>query len=98
MPLDKAEIDTRFDYHRPSEAEQDTMAFVRSFVKALGELVNTLGPDCRETSLALTHLEEAQFSFNAAIARRGVHPECPDELKEAVARYAGRWVGSDAQE
>ena len=43
---------------------------LRSSAKVLANVINGLCPDSRETSLAMTHLEEAVFWANAAIARR----------------------------
>jgi len=38
----------------------------------LAEKIDQVAPDCREKSLAVTHLEEAVFWANAAVARPGV--------------------------
>jgi hypothetical protein len=64
------EIDTRFDYHQPDQHQQTRMAGLRAQFKALAERLDEELPVSRETSLALTYLEQAQFYANAAIARR----------------------------
>ena len=72
--MSPAEIATRFDYHRPTEEQQDRMAFLRGSFKGLAEELADSTPDSREKSLALTHLEQAHFYANAAIARREGDP------------------------
>lgn len=65
------EIGVRFDYHKPNDAQQERMAWFRQQFKALAVNMQENLPPCREASLALTALEQAQFYVNAAIARRG---------------------------
>ena len=67
----KDELNTRFDYHRPSDAQQEVMAWMRQQFKDLAYNISTNTPESREQSLALTALEQAHFYVNAAIARRG---------------------------
>lgn len=70
MPvLDQAELNRRFDYHRPSGQAQDLHQMGRVASKAFARDVLAQVPDSRERSLALTAFEEAMFWFHAAIAR-----------------------------
>lgn len=64
-----ADLDNRFDYHRPDEAKADTHQQVRNACKALAETLDELVPAGREKSLVITNLEQAMFWANAAIAR-----------------------------
>jgi hypothetical protein len=70
MPLNQAEIDTRFTYHAPKEGQPARYTVLRDAAKAFAELIVKHTPESREQSLALTSLEEAVFWSNAAIARR----------------------------
>ena len=71
--MDLRDIENRFTYH-PPEPENDQPARyerIRSEAKALALLIDERADDSREKSLAVTHLEEAVFWANAAIARHG---------------------------
>lgn len=65
-----SEIEHRFAYHPPQDAET---VLDHEWVRGqLGELALELAdllPSCREASLAVTKLEEAMFWANAAVAR-----------------------------
>lgn len=64
---ERIEID--FTYHAPTD---DKKALHESTRRALKNVAHQLAgnlPNCRETSLVLTKLEEAMFWANAAIAR-----------------------------
>lgn len=67
--LAEKDIDTRFTYHAPKEGQPEKYSQIRLMAKGMAHAVNQLCPDSRETSLALTKLEEAVFWANAAIAR-----------------------------
>ena len=76
MSIDRKEIDIRFTYHPPTDLERDGLS-QRSRYETLRQEANLLArkiakwcPESRESSLALTKLEEAIFWANAAIARR----------------------------
>lgn len=71
MPVPYEELTTRFTYHPPKEGQPQLYEALRFEAKTLALLINESCPDCRETSLALTNLEQAIFWANAAIARRG---------------------------
>lgn len=68
--MDQAELDRRFDYHPPSTPGVAGMhENARAAFKATAALFNDLLPDGREKACLMTHLEEALFWANAAIAR-----------------------------
>lgn len=61
----------RFSYHQPNTPERvERHQTVRStLLEAADKIVEVTGAPTREQSLAITHLEEAMFWANAAIAR-----------------------------
>lgn len=64
------DIKNRFDFHAATTEEKRMVhTSVRVHCLELAEFVNENVPDGREKSLAITHLEEAMFWANAAIAR-----------------------------
>lgn len=63
------DLDIRFTYHAPKPGQPERYGQLRASGKALAELALQLCPPSRETSLALTKIEEAIFWANAAIAR-----------------------------
>lgn len=64
------EIEVRFTYHAPKAGQPEKYQRLRDNAKAMAELIVEECPACRETSLAITHLEQAVMQANAAIARR----------------------------
>ena len=68
------EIQHRFTYHQPHGDQPRRYITLRGQGKALAELIDTLVPDSREKSLALTKLEEAIMWANAGIARNEPPP------------------------
>ena len=66
------DIVNRFTYHPPQEGQPEKYERIRDFAKAYALLILKLCPSGREQSLAITHLEEAVFWANAAIARAPV--------------------------
>lgn len=68
--MDKKELEKRFTYHAPSKEQLEKYQKIRDAALAFAELILELTPDSREQSLAITHLEDACYSANAAIARR----------------------------
>ena len=68
--IDQQELDCRFTYHAPKNQQPQKYVLLRDQAKSLAEQIYRLSPKSREQSLAITHLEEAIFWANAAIARR----------------------------
>jgi hypothetical protein len=68
-PIDAAEIDRRFTYHRPEGQKVTDHDDVRREFKVFADGLAALLPESREKSLAFTALEEASFWAHAAIAR-----------------------------
>lgn len=64
-----ADIANRFTYHSPKPDQLPRYAALRDRARELAVMIVDLTPSSREQSLALTHLEEAIFFANAAIAR-----------------------------
>ena len=63
------QLNNIFTYHSPKDDQPLRYVMLRDEAKALALLIVQNTPDSREQSLALTHLEEAIFYANAAIAR-----------------------------
>lgn len=68
MPT-QADLNKRFNYHRPDEAKAQRHQRIRDAHRALADVLDEELIECREQSLALTKIEEAMFWANAAIAR-----------------------------
>jgi hypothetical protein len=68
--MDIKEIETRFTYHAPKEGQPAIYEEIRERAKLMALALDSLCPESRELSLALTKLEEVVFWANAAIARR----------------------------
>lgn len=62
-------LEIRFTYHKPTEATAQKYPILREKAKEFAYLIQDLCPDCRETSLALTKLEEVIMWANAGISR-----------------------------
>jgi len=71
MPLDPAELATRFTYHAPKPGQPQIYEELRFEANALAVRIDRLVPEGREKALAFTKLEEAVFWANAGVARRG---------------------------
>jgi hypothetical protein len=67
--MKQSDIDNRFTYHAPKEGQPATYQSIRTQARQLADFINALCPESREKSLAVTHIEEAVFWANAAIAR-----------------------------
>ena len=68
MP-EKEQIENNFTYHSPNENQIKRCTDLRNQAKDFAKNINSLCPDSREKSLALTKLEEAVMWANASIAR-----------------------------
>lgn len=64
------DIQNRFTYHAPKGDQTARYEHIRAAALSFVLLALDLTPECREQSLAVTHIEEAVMFFNAAIARR----------------------------
>lgn len=67
--MDSEDINKRFTYYPSKDGQPDRYQSIRGIAKNFADTVNLNCPDSREKSLAVTHLEEAVFWANAAIAR-----------------------------
>ena len=65
----QAQIDNNFKYHAPKEGQPEIYTNLRNKAKELAEMIADNCPSSRETSLAMTKLEEVVMWANAAIAR-----------------------------
>lgn len=63
------ELQNRFSYHAPNSWQVDAYQALRDKARELAELMDSLCPDSRELSVAMTQLETSIFWANAAIAR-----------------------------
>ena len=68
-PEDEKRLDNDFVYHAPKPDQIPRYEQIRNAGKELAHLLLTLCPPSRELSLALTHIETANFYANASIAR-----------------------------
>ncbi len=67
-PVDE-DLERRFTYHAPKGDQTSRYEWIRSQAKDFAYMLKANTSYSREQSLALTHLEEAVFWANAAIAR-----------------------------
>lgn len=63
------DIENRFTYHRPTEAQAAKYPIIRDKAKELAYLIDELCPNGREKALAMTKLEECVMFANASISR-----------------------------
>jgi len=71
MPEEQwARIDRDYTYHPPKGDQPERYLFLREAARNLFvHICTNTPPNCRDQSLALTHLETVVFYANAAIAR-----------------------------
>ncbi|HEY4554695.1 MAG TPA: hypothetical protein VIG80_15985, partial [Bacillaceae bacterium] len=55
----KEQIENNFKYHAPKDGQPEKYEWLRENGKHLANLIDTLCPNSREKSLAITKLEEA---------------------------------------
>lgn len=67
--MEAHDIENRFTYHKPFGTQREQYEFLRSAAKEFAAKIVHMTPSSREQSLAITHLEEAIFWANVAIAR-----------------------------
>ena len=70
MEITKEELENRFTYHAPKEGQPALYEAIRDHGRIMAIHIVNNCPDSRETSLALTKIDEAVMWANAAIARR----------------------------
>lgn len=68
--IENADIERRFQLHKPDEARGRAMDHVRSSIIELAYTIVANTYEGREQSLALTKLEEVTFFAIASIARK----------------------------
>lgn len=73
--MTEAEIDNRFNYHKPNEEKVFRHETIRDNCKDLASFFNDVLPESREKSLAITKVEEAMFWANACVARLPIGKE-----------------------
>ncbi len=69
MALSEAEFENRVTYHPPSKKGVERHDEIRHAILSAIMTIDDVCPDGRETSLAITKLEEAKFWASAAVAR-----------------------------
>lgn len=66
----REEVEKRFTYHPPKPEQLPKYERLRDEAKKFALTIVELCPESRETSLALTKIEEGVMHANSAIARR----------------------------
>lgn len=66
---EQARLDNNFTYHAPKGDQAERYEAIQAKAKELAAFFMEHCPPSRELSIALTHVEEAVYSANAAIAR-----------------------------
>lgn len=61
------DIENRFTYHRPTEAQAAKFPVLREKAKELAYLIDELCPNGREKALAMTKLQESIMWANCSI-------------------------------
>jgi hypothetical protein len=67
--IGESELRNRFSDHEPRDTQPERYRNIRAQALTLALHIDAHAPDSREKSLAITHLEDAVFWANAAIAR-----------------------------
>lgn len=86
--MSKERLSTRFKFSPPSPHKATAHASIRHSCLEAAAVIETLVPDGRERSLAITKLEEVMFWANAGIARETVSdseqsaPDAPQQSRE----------------
>lgn len=99
-------IENTFAHHPPVGDQLERYNLLREHAKAFAYLIASSTPKSREQSLAFTHLEEAVFFANAAIARHGAETDLLEferlerNRREALGpdKYTGCYGGHDPNE
>jgi hypothetical protein len=69
-----ASLDRVYTYHPPFGTQQERYLRLREAAKAFAKLITELAPPSRETSVALTNVQQAVMWANAAVAINEVEP------------------------
>ena len=69
--MEYKDIESRFTYHKPKEDNAYKFVVIREDAKYFANMIDSLVPEGREKSLAITKLEEVVMWANAGIARQG---------------------------
>ena len=67
--MDSVQLHNRFTYHKPKQDQPEVYEEIRSRARNYALYLNSVCPESKEFSLAITKLEEAVFWANASIAR-----------------------------
>lgn len=71
------EIAKRFTYHPPKGDQPQRYEQIRALAREFAMGVMSMCPESRETSIALTKIEEGAMWANASIARNEITGETP---------------------
>ena len=73
-----------FSYQTPTDGQVERYRTIREAARGLAGLVNELCPNSRETSLAITNIQQAVLWANASI---GIHGDAQAHSLEGPAEY-----------
>ena len=73
--MDKAELEKRFTYHAPTQANIGHFKTIRNMALNFARYINGVCPDGREKSTAITKLDETVMWANASLARGEIGDE-----------------------
>lgn len=62
-------LEKNFTYHEPTEKQKEAYKYMRQIAHDYADYVQSVCPQSRELSLALTKIEESVMWANASIAR-----------------------------
>lgn len=71
MPVNSANVDDVFSYHRPEGHQPAQYEAIRGKARELARVILDNTPVCGDQQAAIRHLREAVMTANAAIALRG---------------------------
>jgi hypothetical protein len=67
--MTQAQLENNYTYHAPNDIQVGQYKEIREKAKELARLIESIGPESREKSIAMTHLETTVMWANASIAR-----------------------------
>ena len=62
------DLDNIYAYHKPSALQSMKYDMIRAYAKQLADAIETVCPDSRERSLAITNLQQALLWVQASIS------------------------------